>query len=65
MQNNVRFEVIMVVRMTMLFFRVLMPSPSSAQKMETVCFSKMLVSTYESKWRQNPEQQYCYAKQAL
>jgi hypothetical protein len=31
---------------------------TSALKMETVCFSKMLASTDESTWRQNPEQHH-------
>jgi hypothetical protein len=30
---------------------------TSALKMETLYFSETLVSTYESTWRQNPEQQ--------
>jgi hypothetical protein len=38
--------------------RSLLPpsSPSSAVKMETVCFSDALVSTYESTRRHNPEE---------
>jgi hypothetical protein len=35
-------------------------SPSSALKMETVCFSKTLISAYESTWRHDPEEQYRY-----
>jgi hypothetical protein len=27
--------------------------------MVTVCFSKILLSTYESTWRHNPEEQHC------
>jgi hypothetical protein len=48
----------------MLFFWVFAPcwlvnilSPSSGLKMETVCFSEKLASTYESTRCQNPEQQ--------
>jgi hypothetical protein len=29
-----------------------------ALSMETVCFSETVISTYESTWRQNPEQQH-------
>jgi hypothetical protein len=28
--------------------------------MQTVCFSEMMVSTYESTQRHNPDQQYCH-----
>jgi hypothetical protein len=33
-------------------------SPSSGLKMETVCFSKILVTTDKSMWRHNPEEQH-------
>jgi hypothetical protein len=33
-------------------------SPSSALKMEIVCFSETLVSTYKSTWYHNPEGQH-------
>jgi hypothetical protein len=36
-------------------------SPSLALKKETVCLSGMLVSTYESTRRQNPEEQHRHA----
>jgi hypothetical protein len=32
-------------------------SPSSGLKMEALCFNKMFVSTYESTWKYNPEEQ--------
>jgi hypothetical protein len=47
------------ISVTVLFFRVLMPRRLRGLKMETVCFSKMLVSAYESTRRHNPEQ-HCH-----
>jgi diphthamide synthase (EF-2-diphthine--ammonia ligase) len=48
--------------LTMLFFRVVVPcrliSRYQTLKMETVCFSEMLVSTYSPTWHDNPEEQY-------
>jgi hypothetical protein len=32
-------------------------TPTSALKVEKVCFSETMVSTYESIWRHNPEAQ--------
>jgi hypothetical protein len=39
-------------------FRRSILSPSSGLKMETVCFSEMLVFTYETTWCNSPEQQH-------
>jgi hypothetical protein len=40
-----------------MFFWVLTPlDPTSALKMEKVCFSETLASTDESTWRQTPEE---------
>jgi hypothetical protein len=59
---SVGFEALTAVRMTMLLSWVVTPCrrvdtnvTSSALKMETVCFSETLVSTYESARRRIPE----------
>jgi hypothetical protein len=41
-------------------FRRVILHPSSTHKMEAVCFSETLVSTYESTWHHNPEEQHWY-----
>jgi hypothetical protein len=55
----VRFEILMAVRMTMLFWVMTPYRFTSALKMETVCFSETLVSTCQSTRRQNSEEQHC------
>jgi hypothetical protein len=55
----VRFEVLTAVKMT--FWDVTpfgLIGRSSALKMETVCFSETLASTYESIWHHNPEEHH-------
>jgi hypothetical protein len=63
----VRFEVLTAVKMMM--FWVVAPCRLvgryhrfGGMKMETVCFSETLVSTYESTRRHNPEQQHHHCR---
>jgi hypothetical protein len=56
--SDVRFEVLTVVKMSMLVFWIVMLCGLEALKMERVCFSETLVSTYKSTWCYNPEDQY-------
>jgi hypothetical protein len=55
-----RVEVIKAVKMSMLVFLVcvVVLTPSSALKMQTVCFSETLVSTYDSTQRFDPDEQH-------
>jgi hypothetical protein len=52
----------MAVKMLMLVFWVVtlcgLVGRASALKMETVCFSETLVSTYKSTWHYNPEDKH-------
>jgi hypothetical protein len=52
----VRFEVLTAVKMTMLFFWFM--TPSSSQKMDTLCLSETLVYAYEFPRRRNAEEQH-------
>jgi hypothetical protein len=49
------FGVLTLVKVSVLYFWVVMLK-TSASKMETVCFSETLVSTYESTQYHDPEQ---------
>jgi hypothetical protein len=54
----------MAVRMMIFWVQTNILSSSSALKVEIVCFSEILLSTYKSTWRQNPEEHH-YWKRSL
>jgi hypothetical protein len=49
------FSVVMLVQISTFLRNLLLLS--SGLKVETLCFSEMLVSAYKSTWRYNPEDQ--------
>jgi hypothetical protein len=56
--SNIRFEVLMAVKISVLVFWAVTPCGLVALKMEAGCFSEMFVPTYKSTWHYNPKGQH-------